>query len=288
VHEANRTVSGAAPHAEVSRWLDFFRRRYGELERDPQQWCVEPLLTVTRRTIDAWDEVLQAQVERGIRVFRLQPLDASRYDAATWKKIGYSSEEYTDFYRRAFTDIVELNRRGVDVSEGLATVIAGKILRAEDPGIVDIQSPYGAGTAQIAYDADGVVFPCDEARRADMSGDGVFALGAVTGMALADVARHPTVRAIAAASLLDAQPLCADCWNKPFCGYSPVRNFLTRGDLFGRRTSCFECAEHIAVARQVFARLGDTKDAGAGEILERWVATRSPHALDGRARIDPF
>jgi len=285
VHEANRAWSGAAAHADVKRWLDFFRRRYEELGRDLEQWRVDSLLNVTRRTIEAWDKVLEAHVAAGSRVLRLQPLDSSRFDAATWKQIGYSAAEYVAFHRRALADILQLNHRGTEISEGLATVIAAKILNAEEPGIVDIQSPYGAGTGQIAYDADGIVFPCDEARRADTNGDAVaFALGAVNDLALADVARHPTVRAIATASLLDAQPLCSDCWNKPYCGYSPVRNYIARGDLFGRRTSCLECAEHIGVSRQIFESLGVANSATA-EILKRWAAARP---TDGRARIEPF
>jgi hypothetical protein len=88
------------------------------------------------------------------------------------------------------------------------------------------------------------------------------------------------VRAIAAASLLDVQPMCADCWNKPFCGFSPVRNFVAQGDLFGQRPACFECREHMAVSAQLFELLAD--DTAAAEILKRWAAARSPHAVDAR------
>ena len=287
VHDANRAKVGGTAQAEVASWLDYFHRRYAELGGDAQQGRIDTLLTVTKQTIDAWRQVLDTHVERGLRSIRLQPLDPDRFDAAVWASIGYTVEEYLDFYRRALADILKLNGRGVEFAERLATVIAAKILTADDPGIVDIQSPYGAGTAQIAYDADGRVFPCDEARRAAASGEDLFALGNVSELSIADVARHPTVRAIASASLLDAQPMCADCWNKPFCGFSPVRNYLTRGDLFGRRTSCLECKEHMAVSRQLFELLVDTRDTASAAILGRWTANRPPQAVDARARIEP-
>src|SRR5262249_17508687 len=143
-------------------------------------------------------------------------------------------------------------------------------LTTDDPGVVDLQSPCGAGTGQIAYDTDGGVFPCDEARVADRLGESIFALGQIHELTVSDVVRHPTVRAIAAASLLDAQPMCADCWNKPFCGFSPVYNFLSQGDLFGQRPRCFECKEHKGVSARLFELLAKESDSETGEILRRW------------------
>jgi hypothetical protein len=178
--------------------------------------------------------------------------------------------------------IVELNRTGVEITERTAAVVLMKILTADDPAIVDLQSPSGSGTNQLAYNVDGRVFPCDEARIVDAMGDPLFEIGNVRELTIADVVRHPTVRAIAAASLLDAQPMCADCWNKPFCGFSPVRNFLTQGDLFGQRPHCFECKEHRAVSRRLFELLGDDADAEMAEMLKGWTSKRRSVATDGR------
>jgi hypothetical protein len=130
---------------------------------------------------------------------------------------------------------------------------------------------------------DGRVFPSDEARLVDAMGDPIFDLGHVRHLSLTGVARHPTVRAIAAASLLDAQPMCADCWNKPFCGFSPVRNFVSQGDLFGQRPRCFECKEHMAVSARLFELLADDSVADTAEILKRWTVTAPLLATDGHA-----
>jgi radical SAM protein with 4Fe4S-binding SPASM domain len=176
-----------------------------------------------------------------------------------------------------------LNRTGTVLAESLAQILSIKILTADDPGIVDIQSPYGAGTGQIAYDVDGRVFPCDEARAIGARGEPIFELGLVDNLNVLGVMRHPTVRAIAAASLLDAQPMCADCWNKPYCGFSPVRNFIAQGDLFGLRSRCFECKEHMAVSTRLFELLADEADSGSAGVLERWTVAKSPHTCDTRA-----
>lgn len=282
IHDANRTWKGGSPHADVVRWIEYFTRRYGELGRDAKQWGVDALLTTSRRTLDAWREVIDEYVTRGLRTIHLQPLNRGRFDRDTWAKIGYSAQEYLDFYRRALDYIVELNRRGVDITERTASVVLMKILTADDPGVVDLQSPCGAGTAEIAYNVDGRVFPNDDARVVDAMGDAIFDLGHVRHLSLQGIVRHPTVRAIAAASLLDAQPMCADCWNKPYCGFSPVRNFMTQGDLFGQRPHCFECKEHRSVSAKLFELLADDGNAETVAVLRRWSATRSPVASDVR------
>lgn len=286
LHDWTRTWKGGSAHAQVLRWIEYFGRRYAELGRDPQQWHVDALLTTSRRTLAAWREVVDEYVTRGLRTIHLQPLQRARFDAATWETIGYSEPEYLDFYRRTLDYIVDLNRRGIEISERMASIVLSKILTADDPGIVDIQSPSGDGTGQLAYNVDGRVFPCDDARLVDAAGDALFELGRVGDLTSSDVARHPTVRAIAAASLLDAQPMCADCWNKPFCGFSPVRNFITQGDLFGQRPHCFECKEHKAVSAKLLELLANVSDPECAEILKRWSALKLGFAAGGRASIE--
>lgn len=282
LHDAVRAWKGGAAHADVVRWLEYFTRRYAELGRDPAQWHVAALLTVTRDTLARWRAVVDEYVARGLRSITWQPLLASRVDAATWAAVGYGADAYLDAYRQALDYVLALNRRGVALRERTAAVFATKVLGSEDAGAVDVQSPYGGGTALVAYDVDGRLFPDDDARRVAVLGDPMFALGAVGDVALGDLVKHPTVRAIAAASLLDAQPLCADCWNKPYCGFSPVQNYLAQGDLFGQRLRCWQCKEHLAVAARVFELLADDGDGETRRILEQWVAAGAGGGAAGR------
>lgn len=286
VHDWNRRHTRGSTHADVVRWIDDVNRRYGELGRDAGLWHVDTLTVTTRRTIEAWREVVDEHVTRNLRSLCLRPLDSARFDRETWAAIGYTAEEYVDFYRRVLDYVVELNRRGVDINERMASIFATKILTAEDPGVVDIQSPCGDGTSQLAYDVDGRIFPSDEARVIDAMGDPMFAIGRAGSVSLEEIVRHPTVRAIAAASLLEAQPMCTTCWNKPFCGFSPVHNFVTQGDLFGQRPRCFQCKEHMGVSRKLFELLAADADGATAAVLKRWVSTRSRFVNDSRTVQD--
>lgn len=282
LHDANRRWFPGSPHALVVRWIEYLRRRAAEAGRDARV-PVEALLTTTRQTLGAAREVVEEYAAQGLATLRVRPLDRARFAADTWNAIGYGLDEYLPFYRRVLDAVLEVNRRGVSLSERTAAAILSKMLTGDDPAIVDLQSPHGAGTAQLAYDFDGRIFPSDEARIVDAMGDPFFELGRVGELAMQDVARHPTVRTIAAASLLDAQPMCADCWNKPFCGFSPVRNFLTQGDLVGQRPHCVECKEHMAVSTRLMELLADANDTVTTQTLTRWTAGQ---AGEGRIGAD--
>jgi radical SAM protein with 4Fe4S-binding SPASM domain len=274
VHDWNRRWTGGSAHADVVHWLGYLTRRARELGLDPELCPVDVRLTVTRRTLGAWREVVDEYVLRGMRSIHVRPVSPLGLDAEAWREIGYTAQEYVDFYGRTLDYVLELNRRGIHLQERTASNFLNKILPSGDPAAADVQSPCTAGTGEIAYDVDGRVFPGETARLVDANGDSLFELGNVRDLTIPDVWRHPTVRAIAAASLLDAQPMCADCWNKPFCGIFPVHTFVAEGDLFGQRPRSFTCKEHMGVSRRLFERLADEADRQTRPVLEGWVAPR--------------
>jgi uncharacterized protein len=272
LHDANRPYTVAGPHADVVRWLAWFERRYRELGRDPEGGRVDVSMTITRQTLPAWREVVDEYVTRGLGSLHLRPLSPLGLDPGAWQTIGYPAEEYLEFYERAFAYVLELNRHGTPLVERTAAMFLNRILSSGNPTVGELRSPCAGGTSEFAYDVDGRVFPGDEALRIDAFGDPMFALGDVRKLTIPDLVRHPTVRAIAAASLLDAQPMCADCWNKPFCGISPVTSYVREGDLFGQRPHCFECKAHMAIGRRLFGLLADASDRATTDILEGWTA----------------
>ena len=274
LHNWNRSWAKGNAWSDVMRWMKYFNQRYIDMGRDPELWHIDALMTTTRRTLARERDVIDLYVDLGIRNIHLRPLNPYGFALGTWKAIGYSTEEYLDFYARALDYILELNLRGVQIIEGTAATFLAKMLTPDDPNFVDIRSPCGAGTGQVAYNYDGKIFTCDEGRMVSAMGSDLFAIGQAGTTAYLDMIRHPTVRAMAVASLQDSLPSCNTCWNKPFCGVCPLHNYQTFGDLFGQRPRSPKCKEHYTIARLLFERLADDPDGRIEAIFRRWIIQR--------------
>jgi uncharacterized protein len=275
LHNWNRTWrQGSNAYADVRKWIDYFNRRYVEVGRDPQLWHVDALMTTSRKTFEHWQEVIDLYLELGMRTIFLRPLNPYGFAVDTWKKIGYTADEYLVFYKQALEYIIQKNLDGVEICEGTAATFLSKMLTPDDPNFVDIRSPCGAGTGQVAYNYDGKIYTCDEARMTSAMGNDMFQIGEVGISSYQEAYSHPTVKAMAVASLQDALPHCESCWNKPFCGVCPMHNYRTSGDLFGQRPNSPKCKEHYTIAEALLERLADDPDGRLDKIFRRWTLTR--------------
>lgn len=275
LHDANRPWKrSASAYAEVRKWMDYFAKRYAEQGRDPQQWHVDALMTTSRQTFDHGQEVVDLYVELGIHTIHIRPLNVYGFALETWEHIGYTVEEYLAFYERTLDYIIELNRQGQEIVEGTAAVFLMKMLTPDDPNFVDILSPCGAGTGQVAYNYDGTLFTCDEARMAAAMGDDLFELGRAGVTTFGEMMDHPTVRTLALASHLDSLPGCESCWNAPFCGVCPLHTYMTTGDLFGQRYVSAKCKEYMSIVEMLLTRLADDSDGTVEAIFRKWTMRR--------------
>lgn len=270
-----RTPGAAGAYETVRYWIDYFNRRYVEKGRDPELWHVDALMTTTRRTLEHWKEVVDLYASLKIHTIHLRPLNPYGFALATWKAIGYTAEEYLDFYAKALDYIIELNlKKGITLVEGTAATFLAKMLTPDDPNFVDIRSPCGAGTGQVAYNYDGKIFTCDEARMTSAMGNDLFQVGQVGQTTYPEMIQHPTVRAMAVASLQDSLPACHTCWNKPFCGVCPMHNYMTSGDIFGQRPNSSKCKEHYTIASLLFERLANDPSGEIEAMFRRWTLAR--------------
>ena len=280
LHDFNRTWTGGAAYDNVVHWMDAIRDRYVARGLDPDLWHVDALMTTTRQSLGQARAIVDAYLERGLKSISLRSLNPYGFAAGTWKAIGYTAEQWLAFYEEALDYILELNRAGTELVETTAATVLMKMLTPDDPNFVDLRSPCGAGLGQVAYDHDGGVYPCDEARMLAAMGDRTLELGKSAALDGPGVVRHPTVKAMAVASLLDSLPACSDCWNLPYCGVCPVHAYKEDGDLFGQRPASRWCREKMGVSRLLFERLAD--DDGTTEaIFRRWTVRRPREDCQG-------
>lgn len=276
LHNQNRGWMGrTSSYATVTGWMDRFNAAYAARGLDPNLFHVDALMTTTRASLKRGREVVDLYVERGLKSIHLRPLNPFGFATATWKQIGYSIEEFLDFYAETLEYILQLNRQGVFIQERMAAMFLTKILTPDDPNYTDCRSPAGSGQAQLAYNYDGAIYTCDEGRMAAHMGDEFFRLGHVTSSEWEEVTRHPTVKALAVASINDALPGCSTCVYKPYCGIQPLHNYKFDGDLFGQRPRSRKCKEFLGTQHLLFEKLAGDTDGSVERLFRRWTIHRS-------------
>jgi uncharacterized protein len=259
---------------QVLGWIKKLNQKYIDKGRDPGLWHVDALMTTTRKSLGMWKEIVDLYVSLGLRNLKIRPLNPFGFATKTWRVIGYTMEEYIEFYTKVLDYIIELNLQGVEIQEGTSAIFLKKMLTPDDPNYVDIRNPIGSGTGQIAYGFNGKVYPSDEGRMLAGMGNDFFLLGKLGENTYHDFVRHPTVKALVMSSFLDSLPMCSTCWNMPYCGVMPVNNYMETGDLFAQRPLTQKCQEYMAVGRVLFERLANDHDGKVEAIFRRWCINR--------------
>jgi His-Xaa-Ser system radical SAM maturase HxsB len=273
LHNHNRKWADGNAHASTVAWMKRLNEGYVARGLDPDLYHVEALLTVTRESLKHARAIVDEYVRLGLKGVFLRPLNPFGFAVKTDATIGYTAREFMPFYLEALDYILELNKQGVEIMERWATIFLAKILTDQDPNYVDIRSPCGAGIGQIAYNYDGQIFTCDEARMVNQMGDPAFRVGQAGEISYDEVIDSSVVRSLLFASTQEALPYCSECAYLPFCGTCPVYNYGTQGNIFGLMPSNQKCIMHMAIMDRLFELIRDGGEA-IGGIFRRWTTVR--------------
>jgi His-Xaa-Ser system radical SAM maturase HxsB len=220
-------------------------------------------LAYPKETVDTY---LQAGLDY-IFIRPLTPLGTARHD---WDNIGYTPEEFVEFYSRSLEYILELNKRGYKIREGHAIIWLRKILDGRQENYMELRSPCGASVGQIAFYGDGRVFTCDEARMLSEMGNDIFELGDVQSCSYCDLMDSITAKITCSASILEVLPECCDCVYQPYCGTCPVVNLFEGGNIFPRSAGSYRCKIYRGMLDQIFSIL-QRQNLEELEILRTWL-----------------
>lgn len=260
LHDKNRVWLGGNSHASVVAGLKLLldRRKAGAKVDLPNAIC-----TVTRQSLPLWREIVDQAVALGLERVQLGPLDPVGFARRSWGTIGYTSEEFLEFYGRALDHLIALNRRGVKAYEKTAMILLKRVLEGGH-----WRFPNADGAARLAYDWDGGAYTSEDGRLLAADGDDFFRIGRVGESHLGDLLDHPTTKASLYAALPWNQPMCAQCAYAPYCTVQPVFNHETQGGLMGRMPDNAWCGKIMGIFDALFTRLQDPE---ARPVLESWL-----------------
>jgi len=258
VHDKNRRyIKTTGTYDDVVYWIKRIKNEYKEY------FSLSALTTITRYSLPFYSEIPQEFHDLGFKRVWLRPLNNLGFAHAVWKKIGYTAEEFLDFYKHGLDYILKLNN-GETFMENFATIIAKKILNKFDPMFLDLQSPCGAGIGQLVYDYKGDIFTCDEAK---VLGD-TFKIGNVKENKLADVINHPTTLSMMNISSKFSL-ICDACPWSAYCGTCPVNFYVTQGSIVPKLAGEFRCKILGGMIETIFKKIIFLRNER--EIIFRWL-----------------
>jgi len=271
LHDRNRKFKQHSSHAEALKTIKVIDRTYQKRGLDPELAYVNALATVSRSALKKPREVVDEYLRLGHKVIHLRPLNPFGMGLKVWAREGYTAQEFLDFYLEALDYIIELNQKGEEIMEKMASLMLTRILTDEDPNYMDLRSPCGAGLGQLAYNYDGRVYTCDEGRMVGAMGDDIFCIGDVHQNSYEEIIRHPGLRSLCVASCLECLPGCSECVYAPYCGVCPVYNYIMEGDLVARYPANDRCRIQKGMLDHLFKRLAEP---GMEDLLRRWTESK--------------
>jgi uncharacterized protein len=264
LHDKNRPMNKGAPSHEI------VTRNIRRAQEALGKHAVSALMTTTRESLRYPKEIVSEYLRMDLGSIFVRDLNPFGFAVKTAPVIGYSIDEFIDFYKKVLAEVLEVNRGGTTFSEAYASMILTKILTPWPVGFVDLQSPTGAGLGVVLYNYDGNVYASDEARMLAEVGDFTFRLGNVLEDSTNDIFFGETMQTIAAAACNESLAGCSDCAYQTYCGADPVRHYKTQGDIFGNRANSSYCRKNMAIIKHLFD-LMEERDPDLERIFWAWI-----------------
>ena len=267
-HNFNRTYKEGNSFEKVSYWIQRINQEYIKRGINLKVWA---LLTVTKKTLPKYKEVIDTYISLGLDSIFLRPLNPYGFAAADLENLWYSQEEFIEFYTKSMDYILELNKKWTFFRENLSSIYLLKILTETDPNYLDERSPCGACIGQVAYNYDGKIYSCDEWRMLGRMGDDNFLMGEVQDdpeQAYNSMIDSETTKVMVQASTLDGLPGYNESVYKPYIGVCPIHSYKTTWNIIPNYSKDHKKILDYAVLDYIFRNL---KNEDNNKILESWV-----------------
>jgi len=271
VHDKNRIYLNAkSSYAVVEKRIREIKKELEKRKKKTKKknaGAFNGVLTVSRFSLPFYKEIIDEYVRLGFKRIALRQLSPFGLEKKVINVIGYSSEEFIAFYKKAMEYILKLNKQGKKVIEINSRYILTKVMESEDPNYFEMKSPCGAAIGQLAFNYDGGIYACDEGRMASRMGYENFKLGELGKSRMKDVIDNETVKTLCLSSCLDSQIGCQNCVYKAYCGTCPVANFLEYKTIFPQITNTDKCRVNKAMFDYIFLKMKNDKNVA---IFSSW------------------
>jgi radical SAM protein with 4Fe4S-binding SPASM domain len=256
IHDKNRPLGkGTGSFDMVKRWIK------PVMEKSPFE--LNALMVTTKDSLDNMKKIIDEYTGLGFKVIQLKLLNKLGYAVKGWEGIGYEPEEFLDAWKKAMDYILEINKKGTFLCESISRNILREILTDDASPYLDLSSPCGAAIGQMAYDYNGDIYTCDEARMYD-----IFKLGNVKKDKMSQILSSQEACSIVMASTNESF-VCDACVWKPYCGVCPVCAYAERGSIITNIPLSGRCKVLKGIFEYLFDKVLFDKEALA--VFNEWI-----------------
>lgn len=235
-----------------------------------KEFLVGAIETTTKQCFPYYKELIETYIRCDLNSIFIRPLTPLGIAQKKWSQIGYSAEEFVQFYNKTLDYIIDLNIQGKFFLENNARLFLRKILHNEAENYMELRSPCGATIGQIAFNYNGEVYTCDEGRMLAEMGDASFRIGTIND-SYDSLVNHSVCKSVAVSSVLESLPSCHNCVYMPYCGTCPVVNYAMYGDIFERQPNNYKCLITKGMLKKIFELLKENNNE-KNKILRSWIS----------------
>ncbi len=269
LHDSIRIYTSSSSYKLAVKWIKYFNQKYEKQYGLPYRiFKPSALLTVSKKSLDYHKEIIDEYLKNGLDTIFIRPLSPIGFAKKHWDIIGYTPDEFINFYRRSLDYIIKLNLKGKVIYEKTAQMLLNKMINSKDSGFTDLRCPCGATTGQIAYNFNGDVYTCDEGRMVGWEGDDSFKIGNIFEDSYQKLINSPTTKMCMYTSNLENQPRCSRCPYMPWCGVCPVVNYESQSNFWGDNFTSARCAIMMGIFETLFEFM-ENKDYS--KVLNDWI-----------------
>ncbi len=272
-HNFNRTFKEWNSFDKVIYWIKKINEEYKKRWIDSK---VGALLTVTKKTLSKYKEVIDTYLSLWLDWIFLRPLNPYWFASVEIEKLWYTTEEFIEFYYKCLDYIIEINKNWTPFKEMLSSIYLSKILTSDDPNYLDERSPCWACIWQVAYNYNWKVYSCDEGRMFSRMWDENFLMVDLNEV---DFSEYPwyeaykamiwseTTKIMVQASALDWLPWYNESVYKPYIWVCPIHSYKTSWNIVPNYSKDHKKILDYAVLDYLFNKLRLKENK---EIFESW------------------
>lgn len=260
LHEINRPSKYFKSHTNTVNNIKTIQNTLGKDK-------VDALTTISKESLAFPKEIIYEYYNLGFRNIFLRPLSPFGFAYHKESHIGYTAEQYFEFYKTALDQILEINKEDNFIEE-FTLIHLKKIFRLSDNSYTDLQSPSGHALGAIIINYDGNIFGSDEARMLwETTKSNELILGKITNNGI-NFQTGKTINLLSD-TFISCTPGCEDCTYQPYCGSDPLYHLSTQGDHIGNKSLSFFCQLERMIYDHIFTII--SHNTNSMDIFKRWL-----------------